>query len=158
MRPTRHCRPFGSAIDDAGSLEEGQNIVVQKLTDLNAAVTQAKTSRIDSEAQYRGILAAQKEPGGLDAFPAILSSAFIQQLKGDLAKLQREHAQLSETLGDRHPKIVEMQTAMQKTENSLNAEIGRVVDSIRSHLSEEHAPKKRHCQKHSRPRSAKRWH
>jgi capsular exopolysaccharide synthesis family protein len=123
---------FRERYDDAVSLEEGQNIVVQKLTDLNAAVTKAKTNRIEAEAQYRGILAAQKDPGALDAFPAILASPFIQQLKGDLARLQRDYAQLSETLGERHPKMVELRTAMQKTETTLSAEIARVVDSIRS--------------------------
>ena len=123
---------FRERYDDAVSLEEGQNIVVQKLGDLNAAVTKAKTNRIESEAQYRGIVGAQKEPGGLDAFPAILQSSFIQQLKGDLAKLQREYAQQSETLGDRHPRMVEMRTAMEKTETTLKAEIGRVFESIRT--------------------------
>ncbi len=123
---------FRERHEDAVSLGPGQNIVVQKLGDLNAAVTRAKTSRIESEAQYRGILAAQKEPGAVDAFPAILANGFIQQLKGDLAKLQRDYAQQSETLGERHPKMVEMRTAMQKTETTLNGEIARVVDSIRT--------------------------
>jgi capsular exopolysaccharide synthesis family protein len=123
---------FRERYDDAISLEEGQNIVVQKLGDLNAAVTKAKTSRIESEAQYRGIVAAQKEPGAVDAFPAILANGFIQQLKGDLAKLQREYAQTSETLGERHPKMVEMRSAMEKTNTMLNAEIARVVESIRT--------------------------
>jgi capsular exopolysaccharide synthesis family protein len=123
---------FRERYDDAVSLTEGQNIVVQKLADLNATVTKAKTSRIESEAQYRGILAAQKVPGAVDAFPAILANGFIQQLKGDLAKLQRDYAQQSETLGERHPKMVEMRTAMQKTETTLNAEIARVVESIRT--------------------------
>ena len=123
---------FRERYDDAVALEEGQNIVVQKLGDLNSAVTKAKTNRIEAEAQYRGIAAAQKDPGALDAFPAILASGFIQQLKGDLAKLQRDYAQSSETLGDRHPKMVEMRTAMEKTQTTLNAELARVVESVRT--------------------------
>jgi succinoglycan biosynthesis transport protein ExoP len=123
---------FRERYDDAVALEEGQNIVVQKLGDLNATVTKAKTNRIEAEAQFRGITAAQKDPAALYAFPAILASGFIQQLKGDLAKLQREYAQMSETLGERHPKMVELRTAMDKTEATLNAEIARVVESIRS--------------------------
>jgi capsular exopolysaccharide synthesis family protein len=77
-------------------------------------------------------VAAEKEPGAVDAFPAILANSFIQQLKGDLAKLQREYAQTSETLGERHPKMVEMRTAMEKTDTMLKAEIARVVESIRT--------------------------
>ena len=38
---------------DALSLQDGQNIVVQKLGELNAAVTRAKTARIEKETQYR---------------------------------------------------------------------------------------------------------
>ena len=118
------------------ALEEGQNIVVQKLGDLNSAVTKAKTNRIEAEAQFRGIVAAQKDPGALDAFPAILASGFIQQLKGDLAKLQRDYAQSSETLGDRHPKMVEMRTAMEKTQTTLNAETRSCRRIGSHHLSE----------------------
>ena len=36
-------------------IEDRQNIVVQKLSDLNAAVTRAKTERIQKEASYNQI-------------------------------------------------------------------------------------------------------
>ena len=38
--------------NDAISLEDRQNIVVQKLADVNAAVTRAKTERLLKEATY----------------------------------------------------------------------------------------------------------
>jgi polysaccharide biosynthesis transport protein len=117
---------------DALSLQDGQNIVVQKLSELNAAVTRAKTTRIERETQYRELLDAQRDPAALDAFPAILSNGFIQQLKGDLVTLQREYAKLSETLGDRHPTLVETRTAMETTEKRLAAEIARLVESMRT--------------------------
>jgi succinoglycan biosynthesis transport protein ExoP len=117
---------------DALSLQDGQNIVVQKLADLNAAVTRAKTTRIERETQYRELLDAQRDPAALDAFPAILSNGFIQQVKGDLVTLQRDYAKLSETLGDRHPTMVETRTAMETTEKRLAAEIARLVESMRT--------------------------
>ena len=42
--------------NDALSLEDRQNIVVQKLADLNAAVTKAKTERLQKEAMYRELV------------------------------------------------------------------------------------------------------
>ena len=87
------------ATNDAVSLEERQNIVVQKLADLNAAVTRAKTERIQKEAAYNQIRALQNDRAALDTFPAILSNTFIQQQKSELADLQRQQAQLSEKLG-----------------------------------------------------------
>lgn len=117
---------------DAVSLKEGQDIVVQKLADLNAAVTRAKTNRIEKEAQYRELLAARQTGTALDSFPPILANAFIQQLKGDLARLQREYSQLSQTLGDRHPTLIEKRSEVQSTEMRLAAEIARVAESVKN--------------------------
>lgn len=117
---------------DALSLKDGQDIVVQKLADLNAAVTRAKTNRIEKEARYRQVQAIEQDPVALSAFPAILSNSFVQQLKADVAVLQREFAQLSETLGERHPTLLEKKTALSTAEKRLAAEITRVLDAIRS--------------------------
>ena len=63
---------------DSVSLEEKQNIVVQKLADLNGAVTRAKTERIQKEAAYNQMRTLQNDRAALDTFPAILSNTFIQ--------------------------------------------------------------------------------
>jgi capsular exopolysaccharide synthesis family protein len=115
---------------DAVSLKSGQDIVVQKLSDLNAAVTRAKAARIEKEVQYREVSAAEHDRALLDASPVILSNAFIQQLKADVARLQREYAQLSETLGDRHPTLIEKRTELETAQRRLSAEISRVVKSV----------------------------
>ena len=58
--------------NDAISLVDRENIVVQKLADLNAAVTRAKTERIQKEAMYNQLRVSQNDPASLDTFPAIL--------------------------------------------------------------------------------------
>ena len=102
-------------------------MVVQKLADLNAAVTRAKTERIEKETQFRELQAAQQNPESLDGYPAILGNGFVQELKGQVATLQREYAELSETLGELHPTMVEKHTALTTAETRLAAEISRVV-------------------------------
>ena len=54
---------------DSVSLEDKQNIVVQKLADLNAAVTRAKTERIQKEALYNQIAIAAGRSGGARHVP-----------------------------------------------------------------------------------------
>ena len=117
---------------DAVSLEEKQNIVVQKLADLNAAVTRAKTERLQKEAAYQQIQAIQNDRSALDTFPAILSNTFIQQLKGQLAELQRQQASLGEKYGEKHPEMIKVRSAIEQTEAKLQGEIGKVVLSIRN--------------------------
>jgi len=118
--------------NDAISLTDRENITVQKLADLNTALTRAKTERISKEATYQQLQASQTDPARLDTFPAILSNAFIQQQKGELAELQRQHAQASEKLGDKHPDIIRLKSAIQLSQTKLNGEIAKVVQSVRS--------------------------
>jgi succinoglycan biosynthesis transport protein ExoP len=118
--------------NDAISLEDRQNIVVQKLTDLNAAVTRAKTERIQKEAMYKQLRAIETNPAALDTFPAILANSFIQQQKGELAQLQQQYAQLSEKFGEKHPEIVKTRSAIQNAQLKLQVEISKVVQSVRT--------------------------
>ena len=116
--------------NDAISLDDRQNIVVQKLADLNAAVTRAKTERLQKEASYRQLEAGGRDPALLDTFPAILGNTFIQQQKSELAALQRQQAQLGDRLGDRHPDMVKIRSAIQNAQAELQTEIAKVVQAV----------------------------
>ena len=118
--------------NDSISLQNRENIVVQKLADLNGAVTQAKTERFQKQAVYNQLQSLQKGKSTLDSFPAILSNVYIQQQKGELAQLQSQYAQLSEKLGDKHPEIIKIKSAIQLSQMKLDAEIAKVVQSVRS--------------------------
>lgn len=117
---------------DAVSLEERQNIVVQKLTDLNSAVTRAKTERVTKETLYKQLTALQSDQARLDTFPAILQNPVIQELKSQLTDSQRHQAQLAEQLGDKHPDMAKVRSAIRTTEARLQAEISKVAQGIRN--------------------------
>jgi succinoglycan biosynthesis transport protein ExoP len=117
---------------DAISLEDSENIVVQKLADLSAAVTRAKTERLQKETVERQLRALENNPAALETFPPILSNAFIQRQKAELAELQRQRAQLSERLQDLHPDMLKLQSAIDNSQTKLRAEIAKVVESLHS--------------------------
>lgn len=118
--------------NEAISLEDRQNITVQKLADLNAAVTKAKTIRIEKESLYNQLRLSQANPAQLDTFPAILTNAFIQSLKAQLADLQRQRAQMADRLGDKNPEMIKINSAIQNTQIKLDGEIQKVVQSVKS--------------------------
>jgi capsular exopolysaccharide synthesis family protein len=117
---------------DSVSLEDKQNITVQKLADINAAVTKAKTERLQKQALYKQITAIEHDRAALDTFPAILASPFIQQLKGQAADLQRQRASLAEKYGEKHPEMIRLQSQIQDTDAKIQGEIAKVVQSIRT--------------------------
>ena len=102
------------ALEERGN--DRQDIVAQKLTDLQVAVTKARTETIDKEAQYQQLLRLTSNPDALDTLPAIASSAFIHQLKQELADRQQQLAKASEDLGERHPDRVKLQTEVDTAE------------------------------------------
>lgn len=117
---------------NALSLEDRQNIVVQKLADLNTAVTQAKTARLQKEALYHQLLSLEQQHQPLDTFPSILSDAYVQQEKAALAQLQQERAQMAQKLGPRHPDMIRINTAIQMEQNKLQGEMQKVVQSVKN--------------------------
>lgn len=117
---------------NAVALEDRQNIVVQRLADLSTAYTQARTARIEKEALYNQLASLQNNRGALDSFPAVLSNTFIQGLKTQISDLQRQQAQLGEKLGENHPDMVKLASAIASTQARLDGEIGKVVQSVRS--------------------------
>jgi succinoglycan biosynthesis transport protein ExoP len=117
---------------DAVSLDDRQNIVVQKLADLNGAVTKAKMKRIERESEYNQLRSLENSPESLDTFPAILANGFIQQLKSELSQLEAQQAQLGEKLGGKHPDMIKVASAIESARVKLDAEIAKVVQSVRN--------------------------
>jgi capsular exopolysaccharide synthesis family protein len=118
--------------NDAMSLDEPNNIVVQKLTELNAAVTKAKTDRIEREALFRQAHAARADAATLNRLPAVLSNPYVQDLRTELAVIERQMLQNSARLGDLHPEMVKLRETMQLVERKLMTEVDRVVSSLQS--------------------------
>lgn len=115
---------------NAASLDERQNIVVQRLGDLNAAVTRARTDRIAKEEMYKRVTALQDQQALLDTVPAVAANSYIQQMKGQLDQLDRQLKEASVTLGDRHPEIIRLTTAKADAAQRLAAEIGTVAATL----------------------------
>jgi capsular exopolysaccharide synthesis family protein len=118
--------------NDAISLVDRENIVVQKLSDLNAAVTQARTERFQKQALYNQLQSLAAKPTALDSFPAILGNAYIQQQKAELAQLQRQQTQLSEKLGEKHPEMIRASAGIAMAQTKLEGEVAKVVQSVRN--------------------------
>jgi succinoglycan biosynthesis transport protein ExoP len=115
---------------DAVSLGDQQNIVGQKLAQLNQAVTAARMDRLDKQTVYEQLKKIRQGGAPLDTFSPILSNQFVQGLKADLANLQRERSQMSERLGDAHPDMVKLNNSIAAAERRLNDEMAKIVDGI----------------------------
>jgi capsular exopolysaccharide synthesis family protein len=111
--------------------DTASNIVVQRLTDLNGALTKAKTDHINKEALLNQLQAAEGT-GAIDTLPAVVSNEYIQKLKSSLSDLQRQQAQLAQRYDDKHPEMIKARMAVQGADAKLRSEIAKVIDGVKS--------------------------
>ncbi len=110
------------------SFEERQNIVMQKLSQLSAAVNGAKIERIALEAQYQEI--QQYKKAQLETFPQVVANHMIQQLKVDLSKLESELSESKKKYRGKHPAITALRSQISSIRERIDTEITRVISSI----------------------------
>ena len=116
---------------NAGSLEDRQNIVVARLNQLNDVVTKAKTTLVQKESLYNQVKSLS--PGASpETIPAILQNQYIQSLKTQVAELERDRANLSERYGDRHPEIIKVNASIKDATRQLELELAKAIDAIRN--------------------------
>lgn len=117
---------------NALSVGDRQNIVDQKLIDLNSALTRAKTERIAKEELYKRAQTLRASPSDLDTLPGAAGSTYVRQLKDEIAALTRKRTELSEQYGELHPEMVAVNNGIKDAKARLDAELAKIGDSVRN--------------------------
>jgi capsular exopolysaccharide synthesis family protein len=116
---------------NALSLDDKQNIVTQRLTQLNDALIRARTAKAQKDALYSQVrsMTATTNP---DAIPVIAQNPQIQTLKNKIAELQQQRALLAEKFGEKWPAVQAVNANIQEARNQLDLETGRALQSIKN--------------------------
>jgi capsular exopolysaccharide synthesis family protein len=109
--------------------DESDNIVTNRLKQLNEELTQAEADRIVKEGRYR--LARAGDPELIDS---TLSNTRLQALRNQQADLQAQYGQLSSKYGSGYPRLRELQQQLVQ----LSAEIRNEGVNIETRLSNEY--------------------
>jgi succinoglycan biosynthesis transport protein ExoP len=116
---------FGSQ-HDIISLEDKENVTMQRLAELNETLTKAEAERMAKEALYK-----QTQARNFDSFPTILENKLIQDLKQAYIQLEAQYMKLSETFKPEYPEMVRLKNQMEVLQNRLNSEIDKMVLGIK---------------------------
>jgi succinoglycan biosynthesis transport protein ExoP len=91
------------------------DVETQALAALEQQLLQAQSLRRTAES---------KNIGDRDSTDQVMASQLIQNLKNQLSTLQAQLAELTSTLGPKHPKVLELQSQIAASRRSLANEIG----------------------------------
>lgn len=109
------------------SVEKGENIVVDRLVDLNKQLTGARAQRIEAESLYRTV-----ENKNYQDLAEIMRQGVVQQLKTNLANLEAEKARSTTIFKPDHPRIRELNQQIDAARQAFNNEVANVVRGIKS--------------------------
>jgi uncharacterized protein involved in exopolysaccharide biosynthesis len=101
--------------------DESDNIVTDRLKQLNEQLTQAEADRIVKEGRYR--LARSGDP---ELIASVVPSTTLQVLRTQEADLQAQYAQMSAKFGKGYPKVRELQSQLARLEAAITTEGGNI--------------------------------
>jgi capsular exopolysaccharide synthesis family protein len=109
------------------SLDKGENIVIDRLTDLNRQLTTARAQRLEAEALFRTVRDKK-----LHDLSEVVRQGLVPQLRSNLASLEAERTRLLTMFRPDHPRLRELSEQIVETRSAINSEIRKVVESIES--------------------------
>lgn len=116
----------------AVSVDERENILLQKLLSLNTALTQARIARIAAENAYLDAKHFEASPGQLERAPtAVASNPQIAAILGQINLIRIEYARTRERYQDKHPRMLELRSTLEELETRLKTELLKSIDSLK---------------------------
>jgi len=122
-------------IVEAGENSNRENIVLQKLADLNAEMTKVQAELIAHTVRYENSRGADVEN-----FPESLETPAIKQLQARLSELKEKHASLSGRYGPEHIEFAQLERQLLELEAQLAKEKQAALEKVRQdyHLALDH--------------------
>jgi len=102
------------------------SLVTEHVSDLSSKLTDATIERRAAEArlaQVRNLRSADS----VDTAVQVLDSKLIERFREQELELERKEAELGQSLGARHPAVIQLQAERQRFREKLQAEIGKIV-------------------------------
>ena len=109
------------------TLDSQDDMLAERLADLNTRLTAAEAERASLEAQVSLVRSRS-----YDAIPEVGQSLLIERLKGDLSVLEAEVADRATQFTGQHPHLIQLRAKVNTTKVSLNHELQKIANRLES--------------------------
>ncbi len=123
--------------------ENQQKITNDRLSTLQTDLTESQVKRDELESVLRKIDDVRKNAGAYESIPQIINDPVIQDLHRAKVELEREYEKLLVTYKDKHVRVLEKQSEIEKTDQKIASEAERIISNLRTQRSllEDHETK-----------------
>lgn len=109
------------------ALSDTETTIVDKLGELNKALTEAQIDRVRKEANYNELRNASA-----DYIPEAINNPLIQRLREDYVRMSREYSKKSETYRPEHPELVRLKAELDSARGLLANETDNLIKAAYS--------------------------
>ncbi|WP_207477692.1 GumC family protein [Arenibaculum pallidiluteum] len=108
-------------------------LINEQISGLNAQLIIARSDLNAARAQLSAAESAVRQRGGRAAFDAV-DSPIVTNLRNQETLLRQREAELLNTLGPRHPQVIDLKEQIREIQNAIGAEAGNRLNGLRSQV------------------------
>jgi len=116
------------------SLEAHQNIVSQKLMELNSTLTKARAEWMIKQATYKQLEDFPVYNESIFTLPEVNQDQVIRNLRGQLVQLKTQRLEMATKYGPKHPRMLELESRIRQLEQEIMREVQHVRRAIKAEL------------------------
>lgn len=111
-----------------------RDLLDRKMTETSLQLEAAETARDEAETRLISLKALLGKDVADLATSDVAASPVMQELRKKSAELHEQLAQLTTILGDNHPKVRNLKAAIARSNQEMQAEVGRLVTSLEANV------------------------
>jgi uncharacterized protein involved in exopolysaccharide biosynthesis len=117
------------------SVKGRQKVIAQKIQEFNDAYLQARNKRLELDAKLTELDRLFKSRGNILRVRSLIDNALIDNLYSQLLESEIERSHISNVYKSKHPKIIQVNSRIDKTRKKLNEELKKEVENLKAERS-----------------------
>lgn len=117
------------------SVKGKQKVIAQKIQEFNDACLKARNKRLELDAKLTQLDKLSKSRGDIFRVRFLIDNALIDNLYSQLLESEIELSHLSNVYKSKHPKIIQVNSRIDKTRRNLNEELKREIENLKAERS-----------------------
>ncbi|MEN3977227.1 polysaccharide biosynthesis tyrosine autokinase [Emcibacter sp. SYSU 3D8] len=109
----------------------GNSLLTEQASQLNAQLILARTDAATANAKLAQVEDLYQS-GGVAALSKFLTSDAIARLRAQESDLNRQYADMSQEMGERHPKMISLHAQIEDTREQIRQEVDKTLGNLRS--------------------------
>jgi polysaccharide biosynthesis transport protein len=109
-------------------------LITEQMDQLSSKLLDATIARRAEEANLAQVRHLLNSPNQIETASQVLQSSLVQRFREEELQLDRRQAEMSKTLGVRHPAMIQLKAEKESLQQNIKSEIGKIARALENDL------------------------